>query len=82
MWSDFGNDPIDDGEVCPHCGVGPLDMVHGQADCPNCGSVFGERLSATGEELEEGDLCPECDDGELEESNGFLECSDCDFVVY
>lgn len=81
MWSDFGNNPIEDGEVCPHCGVGPLNVVQGQADCPRCGSVFEVRLSASGEEFEEGDLCPECDDGELEESDGFLECPECGFVV-
>lgn len=81
MWSDFGNDPIEEGEVCPHCGVGPLDMVNGQADCPNCGSVFEEKLSTLVEEVDVGDLCPECGDGELQESDDFLVCSECGLVV-
>lgn len=31
---------IEDGEVCPHCGEVPLDVIDGEAECPNCGSVF------------------------------------------
>jgi hypothetical protein len=63
MWSDFGNDPIEDGEVCP-----------------NCGSVFEERLNTSHEDFEESDPRPCCATGQLEELDDVLECSACSFV--
>jgi uncharacterized Zn finger protein (UPF0148 family) len=29
-----------DGESCPYCGEVPLDLIDGEAECPNCGSQF------------------------------------------
>jgi len=31
---------ISDGDPCPHCGELPLDVIGGEAECPNCGSQF------------------------------------------
>ena len=38
---------IEDGEVCPHCGEVPLDVIDGEAECPNCGSVFAGLVICT-----------------------------------
>ena len=31
---------IVDGEPCPYCGEVPLEVIDGEAECPNCGAVF------------------------------------------
>jgi len=40
MWFDEAEEAVQDGEACPHCGFGPLEVFRGEAECPNCGSVF------------------------------------------
>jgi hypothetical protein len=35
-----GDPRVADGEPCPYCGEVPLEVIHGRAECPNCGAQF------------------------------------------
>jgi uncharacterized Zn finger protein (UPF0148 family) len=42
MWWGDADDTVQDGDPCPYCGAAVLEVYRGEAECPNCGSVFEE----------------------------------------
>ena len=60
-------------DPCPHCGEVPLDVVHGSAECPNCGSTFEAAVAV--------ELCAECGDTPEDLGDGTMECPGCGSIT-